>query len=366
MKIAIVTFVYSQDNYGQLLQAYALCRYLTSQGHDSYIINYIYREPYGLKRLLRKVYLLLLKVKNVISHPITYAKTLRQIAEMQSHDRAFDAFREKYIPMTKKVYNQHELQSNPPVADIYVAGSDQIWSLLDPVYFLQFAPNNKMCLAYASSCGGEVFNAREKRAFKKYITRFSFVGLRESHDTEFVKGLGFTNVATVVDPTMLLTPEEYDKIAVTGKMKGNYVLVYLINNKFDLDMTSIYRFAREKQLEVKYIASQGRYDDYEKEYPTAEEWLGLIRDASYVITNSFHGTVFSIIYNRNFTVIPLKGNSRRMNMRINDLLKSIGLEDRIYQGDLGILNSPIVYDKVNHTMTGQIEYSKAMISECLE
>lgn len=365
MRIAIVTFVYSQDNYGQLLQAYALCQYLTSQGHTPYVINYRYREPYGLKHLLRKPYLRFLKIKAFVSHPKAYLIEQRQIAEIQSHDRAFDTFRDKHIPMTEKLYDQYELQFNPPEADIYISGSDQIWSLLDSVYFLQFVPDGKRCLAYASSCGGEVFNDREKKVIKKYISRFSFVGLRENHDAELIKGLGFSNVMTVVDPTMLLTSEEYDQIAVARKGKGNYVLVYFIGNKFDFDMANVYQFAQEKELEVKYIASQGRYDDFEKEYPTPEEWLGLIRDASYVITNSYHGTVFSLIYNRNFTVIPQKGTSRRMNTRITDLLQPLGLENRIYQGRLDILETPIIYDTINHTMIDHIANSKAIINKYL-
>lgn len=365
MRIAIVTFWDSQDNYGQLLQAYALCRYLWNLGHTPFVVKYKYREPNNLKHWLRPSYLLYLKALRFLHSPTAYFRTRRQMAEMHSHDRSFDAFRISHIPMTEKTYDQYELFANPPEADAYMSGSDQIWSLLDPVYFLQFTPDNKKCLAYAPSCGGVVYKGSEMDSFKKYINRFSFIGLRESQDAEFVRKLGYTEAVTVVDPTMLLRAEEYDQVAVGRKKTGNYVLVYLVNDKFDFNMESVYCFAQQRQLEVKYIASQGKYDDYKKEYPTIEEWLGLMRDATYVITNSFHGMVFSLIFSRDFTVIAQKGTSLRMNGRVYGLLRSLGLEGRIFTGNLEILDNPIDYTKVNASMVAQISGSKSMLCSVL-
>lgn len=357
MKIAIVTFWDSQDNYGQIMQAYALCQFLTNEGHSPFIIRYKYRESHTLKYMLRSPYVCMLRLREFVSNPVVFIDKRRQIQEAGRHNRGFDAFRSAYIPMSERVFNQHELMKAPPEAEIYVSGSDQIWSLLDSVYFLQFAPAGKRCVAYGSSCGGKEFNDGEKSILKRYIERYSFIGLRESRDTDLIKELGGAQATTVVDPTLLLSVEDYNKIADTGQSKGKYILVYLISNKFDLDMGQIYSYAKQHGLNVKYVASQGRYDNFEKVYPTPQEWLGLVRNATHVVTNSFHGTVFSLLYGRNFTVIPQKGSSLRMNARIYDLLRPLSLDNRIFKGDFDILSNQINYEVVDKNLARMIKES---------
>lgn len=357
MKIAIVTFWDSQDNYGQIMQAYALCQYLTKEGHSPFIIRYKYREPLTLKYMLRSLYLSILRLREFLSNPMAFMDKRRQIQETVRHNRGFEAFRSAYIPISERILDQCELMKEPPEAEIYISGSDQIWSLLDSVYFLQFAPVGKRCVAYGSSCGGKEFNDCEKNILKRYLERYSFIGLRESRDTDLIKSLGFVQATTVVDPTLLLSVENYNKIADSGQSKGKYILVYLISNKFDLDMRQIYSYAKQHGLNVKYVASQGRYDSLEKVYPTPQEWLGLVRNATHVVTNSFHGTVFSLLYGRNFTVIPQKGTSLRMNARIYDLLCPLSLDDRIYKGDLDVLSNQINYKVVNDTLARMIKES---------
>lgn len=359
MKIGIVTFWDSKDNYGQLLQAYSLCRYLFTLGHRPYIIRYKYREPRTLKYWLKKPYLLACEIKYFLVAPKKYRET-RQLQRMAlSHDRKFDAFRSRYIPMSESIYNQHELKKTPPKSDVYMSGSDQIWSRLDPVYYLEFSPDGIPCLAYGPSCGGQVFTPDEKAVLQKYLKRYCFIGLRESRDTELMNELGFNGATTVVDPTMLLSANDYNQVADNRYGTGNYILVYFIGTKYDFDLKDVYHYAEQNQLKVRYVASQGCYDEYEKIYPTVEEWLGLVRGASYVVTNSFHGTVFSLIYHRNFLVIPQTGTSTRMNARLTDLLRPLCLENRIYGGDINVLNHDVDYDKFDKILNYQIQQSKS-------
>jgi len=364
--IAIVTFWDSQDNYGQVMQAYSLCRYISSLGHNPYIIKYRYREPRNLKYYLKRHYIFMMEVKSFLQNPSGYMRSKRIKRQHDGYCRGFDAFRANHIPMTDMVYDQVELKSNPPQADLYISGSDQIWSLLDPIYFLQFASDEKTCLAIGPSCGGRMFSEAEREILRRFLQRYQFIGLRENRDRELISGLGYQEAKTVVDPTLLLTADDYNRIAGSTQTKGNYILVYLISNKFDLEMNQIYDFAQGHHLEVKYVASQGRYDYYEKVYPTPEEWLGLVRDATHVVTNSFHGTVFSLLYNRSFTVIPQKGSSKRMNTRIVDLLRPLGLENRIFNGDMQVFDTIIDYDKVNSILNEFVNKSIKEINKYLE
>ena len=112
-------------------------------------------------------------------------------------------------------------------------------------------------------------------------------------------------------------------------------------------MAEVYAWARSRHIEVKYVASQGRQDAYDKIYPNVDEWLSLIRNARYVVTNSFHGMVFSIIFNKPFVVIPLARSFTRMNDRIFDTLSAVHLTERIYKNSLDILLDPLDIRAIN-------------------
>ena len=140
---------------------------------------------------------------------------------------------------------------------------------------------------------------------------------------------------------------DYSSISIPVKQTTDYILLYLLGNDMDFDISSVYDWADKHHFAVKYVASQGRLDNYEKIYPNVDEWLGLIQSAKYVVTNSFHGTVFSVIMNRKFLTIPLSGAFTRMNGRVIDLLGRLGLESRIYSGNMDVLSLPIEYDEIN-------------------
>lgn len=130
-----------------------------------------------------------------------------------------------------------------------------------------------------------------------------------------MRELGRSDASLVPDPTLLLSVHDYSSIAAPCLYSQDYLLLYLLGNEIDFDVAEVYAWARSRHIEVKYVASQGRQDAYDKIYPNVDEWLSLIRNARYVVTNSFHGMVFSIIFNKPFVVIPLAGSFTRMNDR---------------------------------------------------
>ena len=360
MKIGIVTFWNSQDNYGQVLQAFALQRFLRNKGYDAFVIKYIQAKRKKITRWILLPYRGIKRLLNMFFKSTDYEinkrfKNMSRIValENEKHPRHFDMFKNIQINFSDYQYNRDSIFKNPPTADVYIAGSDQIWRGLDDVFYLQFAPQGKKCIAYAPSFGGLCLGAKERKKIKKYLERFAVLGMRESKGVELCKSVGRNDAFLVMDPTLLLTVDDYMKILTPPKANSDYLFLYLLGNDMAFDISAIYIWAKAHGLSVKYVASQGQQDNFEKLYPNIGEWLGLLNGAKYVVTNSFHGTVFSVIMNKQFCTIPLTGSFTEMNGRVTDLLSNLGLVNRMYSINLDILSLPINYVAVNQKLQSE-------------
>lgn len=169
---------------------------------------------------------------------------------------------------------------------------------------------------------------------KRLIHRLDFIGMREQSGVEVCKRLGRPDAVQVVDPTLLLDTKDYDKIRIPVATPKPYLFLYLLGNPIGYKTKYFYDYAASKGLNVVYVASQGKVDDYEKFPAQVGEWIELLANAEMVITNSFHCTVFSLIYHRRMITVPLVGGYERMNTRINELLRNAGLEDLILNKEL--------------------------------
>lgn len=354
MKIGIVTFWNSEDNYGQILQCYALQRFLRDKGHDAFLIRYAPGRKINLKwvlslpcRIVRKISLRLFR-RTEFRFSQRFKEMNRIVRqENAAHPRHFSTFKERFIAVTSRVYDQYDIFTDPPGADAYIAGSDQVWGSVDPVYYLMFVPEGCKKIAYAPSFGGMKLAGSLRKKIKRYISGFDVLALRERQGVEICRELGRSDASLVPDPTLLLSVHDYSSIAAPCLYSQDYLLLYLLGNEIDFDVAEVYAWARSRHIEVKYVASQGRQDAYDKIYPNVDEWLSLIRNARYVVTNSFHGMVFSIIFNKPFVVIPLAGSFTRMNDRIFDTLSAVHLTERIYKNSLDILLDPLDIRAIN-------------------
>lgn len=372
MKIGIVTFWTGIDNYGQILQAYALQRFLRNKGHNAFVIRYnnvVYRGfNWWLKlpfKIARRIYLILFN-KDLLNLQFRFKEQKRlSEEENRKHPRNFSLFKERYIHFSEKIYDQKSIMLDPPKADVYIAGSDQIWSGLDPVYYLQFTPLLSKRIAYAPSFGGINLNNTKKKILKRYLESFSVLGIREKEGVELCRSLGREDSFLAIDPTLLLSKEDYSGISVANSDNSEYLFLYLLGNEMDFDVSNIYTWAKSRNLEIKYVASQGQVDSYEKIYPNIDEWLGIIQNAKYVVTNSFHGTVFSLIMNKKFLVIPLSGAFSRMNGRVVDLLTELNLNNRLYSDDLNVLLQNIDFCTINKIMEEKREQMSSMFDKWL-
>ncbi|MCH5181457.1 MAG: polysaccharide pyruvyl transferase family protein [Prevotellaceae bacterium] len=336
MKIGIVTFWRSNDNYGQQLQAFALQRALTKIGHKPFLIRYIEETKAPSKIKFSKIFDYLFHFKAYLFYFFQKRRDKKYSETNNNQLRKFPEFRDTYLNQTSEIYSTDKLILNPPEADVYVCGSDQIWGG-DDIYYLSFVPKGKKKLAYAPSFGGvNPFISNRAAHIKALLQEFTFIGVREKEGADLLNVEGIV-AEQVADPTLLLDLCDYSILAENGDNSANIsfndAFVYLLGSPIVCKVNEIFDWFRKKGLSYTYVASQGRIDKYHKAPLTIPQWINGIRNAKVVVTNSFHCVVFSLIFHKPFVFIPLAQNFARMNGRLHDLLGSCGLSNQIYSGD---------------------------------
>lgn len=355
MKIGIMTFWWSQDNYGQLLQCYALQKYLRDAGHDAYLIRYVGNNDKGNSPLWKRI----LKSFNpcllfkYIKKKICLKLSLR---EQKNNTRYFDNFRNIYIKQSDKFYSSYkELKENPPEADIYIVGSDQIWNfsfltnkkqVKQNAYvhacMLNFGKETTKKMSYAASWSMSSLSSNLIEEIKPLLQKFSYVSVREENGVELCKQCGYDKAEFVCDPTMLLDADIYRNLYKSErirKQEKKYILLYMLNNECDFDIQKVYDFAKEKKLEVVYVTGNGVVDKRDKFFATIPEWLYLIDNAEFIVTNSFHCCVFSSLFEKKFGAVKLTGYAKGQNVRLESLFKILGIDSRFVNEDLNVIEN---------------------------
>lgn len=352
MKIGIVTYWSSSDNYGQQLQCFALQKYLKGLGHDAYLIKYMPTNKVPLWQRIARF------LKYHLLTPSGQKKTDKALAmvsqknELLNVKRNFVGFRNNHIDSTDIVYHDiHELRSNSPTADVYICGSDQVWNnrLEDENtagWFLDFGSPKTKRLSYAASIGREI-EPKEYKTIVKYLKRFDAVSVREQKANNLCHQLGFEKSIIAIDPTLLLCSSDYSALISNIKLESSsnpYVFIYLLNirNCDEIYWNEFNKMIQSDGLAVRVVASSGYLPaqnflpGYQNEYATIPEWLSLIKHSEYVITTSFHGVVFCLLYHKLFYAVLLNNEYSKGNDRIVSLLKSVDLNNRIVSSDSDI------------------------------
>lgn len=364
-KIAVLTYWNSENNYGQILQCFAIVRFINQLGYDAKLLKYVQR-PAKTSLIhkawsLFKLFFIPSKLKEVIHQKIRQRLKLKG-AEF---DRRFGIFRNKYIP-SFEIYHSEELYNNPPKCDAFVCGSDQIWNGTDPIFYLDFVHNSSKKISYAPSLGTFLPNTQQFAYMRKLLSDFDYISVREKKSCNMLIEKGIVSHAEhVPDPTLLLSQDVYTNLASIQSKKSKYILLYLLGNKSKVDFDGLKNFAKLENLEIVYVASQGRMDSYPKENPTIEEWLGLIENAECVVTNSFHGTVFSMIFHKKFCTILLDGFYAATNCRVIELLEKYNLSNHIYTDSFGMLKENLDYSFFDNMRKKECEYVKIKFRDIL-
>ena len=327
MKINTIT-CHDVYNSGASLQAYALMKYLQDLGHDVKIINYkpeylsrhyklwIVSNPKYEKNIILKTMYLLLKLPG----RLWSLKT----------KKVFDNFRNEYLEITDTRYTSNEeLKENLPEADLYIAGSDQIWNATfqngkDEAFYLDFVPNNKIRASYAASFATETFPKELEDKTSNMLKRFDYISVREKTGLDILKDMGIKNGVQVLDPVFLLDKEHWEKMCIDINSTQKYLLVYDFDNNPLIKEIAI-KIAKEKKLKI-YTIFKSNYSDKVISQMGPLEFISYIKNAEFIISNSFHGTAYSLIFEKEFIVT---NRVDKINTRMRDLLNEIGISERL-------------------------------------
>lgn len=350
MKIAIMTYWGNNDNYGQLFQVYALSHYLKSIGCQVEIIKYDHMNDTTIKRnLINRIYTMAYLPKQFFKGVID--RFFYSISSVQRNTNSpcaasFNLFKEKNLSWTQYYPTFHSIVNNPPQADIYICGSDMIWAetaFYPNPFFLDFG--KAKLIAYAPSFGRKKITLPYANYIKSLINKFDAVSVREDSGVTICNSIGRMDAICVPDPTLLLDRQDYSSLEESYPVKAPYVFLYIIGADAQSYVPDIISQAKSQKLDVLYRSAQGgQFDHFDKVYPSPGEWLSLIKNSSYVVTNSFHGVIFSIIYRKKFIYIPSKGKSSSANERIYSILNKLELSGQIYSGG-SFFDDEISYDE---------------------
>ena len=346
MKIGIITFWTSKDNYGQILQCWALQQYLKKMGHNPYLIRYDYTPvPVILwyKRVLKilLVYPVIKKLLKLSRRKEEKTKLLE--LSKKNEQRKFDDFKSENLNVSSHVYyNLKQLRDNPPDADCYMTGSDQTWAQMVDIkdnwaYFLAFGREDIPRIAYAPSFARDIYPKKLIPQLGELLSKYKAISVREKSGVGICKQAGY-KAEHVLDPTFLLSKEDYINLLGLKHNPSHKIFLYSMNvekpNEIQWDKLKSFSNAHNKEI-VCTVGSglcpgfEIYGDSIQYKYPTIKEWIEEIWNPDLVVTTSFHGIVFSIIMGTPFVYVPLKGIRGKGNSRIIEILQDMGMEERM-------------------------------------
>lgn len=357
MKVKIIT-CNRANNYGARLQAYALWHHLTELGHDTSVIDYC--PPY-LDFYVQLMFFPGLNIKDWVKLAVRYPERRCKITKF-AHLEQFSSTMTKLTPV--KYASLDALRSDPPVADMYIAGSDQIWNTsflngLDPAFYLDFGDASIRRISYAASFATERVDRRHIDFLRRNLTRLDAVSVREESGKKIAESLGI-HADICCDPAFLLDAGEWDKICANNHTRNNFLFVYDFEHSTEIKAVAK-KIAKVRNLKIFTVSERPLgYADQDFSDCSPATFLWLIRNADCVLSNSLHGTIFSIIFKRDFFVV---NRFDGLNVRMYDLMKRYGLQHRTITPatDETTLSDHIDYTAVSEKLAGDIANSKAWL-----
>ncbi len=333
-KVGIVTF-HRAANYGAVLQAFALQTILKQLGLECKILD-LRKDRVDL-HYSGKFPKWSFK-KDLIFSMKSYIYMIKEWPKSRKKRKIFDAFLDQYLQLSEVCDTDITLAIEEKKFDYFLCGSDQVWNLGSTEdntnYFLQFAPPHKRN-AYGASLGTARLSPQQKEKYRGYLEGFSHISLREKASLQEVQELIGGKGVWVLDPALLLPAESWKRFMLpVPTIPEQYILVYMlydVENEQLIDF--IHRLSREKGLPVVVIGKNKkiRINNKIEILPTPMQWVWLFYAATYVITNSYHGTIFSINFQKNFFTGYLLPLERPANIRMQEILQYLQLEHRRVQ-----------------------------------
>lgn len=364
MKIKTIT-CHHVYNYGATLQAYALQHYLEELGHEVEIIDY--RLPTHVRYELFTPYpegmaYNIIKKIPFLRFFVTPYKN-RKMLSTWGRKKSFDDFDKKFLHISKGVYRTYEeLRKAKITADVFIAGSDQIWNPIfingtDPGYYLDFGDRGVKRISYAASFGVSEICDKQADFVKEKLSSFSHLSVRELSGVEILRKIGLKAVKCV-DPVFLLNKDEWGELKVAKRLPYKYIMVYDFHHEDENMIGFVKRLSKEKGLKVLSIndTDNATYADIQINDAGPREFLSYIENADFVVGNSFHATAFSLIFNKRFATFPLKTLPNKD--RMVDLIHSVGLDCFYSPTHTDALDKDICWEEVNKLLCNTAHFSK--------
>ena len=373
-KIGIITY-HNHNNYGTMLQAYALQTVIDDLGYEAENINFIPDTSLSKKELF------FLRIKRLSVYVLERKKYITLHNNQKNFDVRNKEFAEFYQSNIKtgKVYykNSDELMNNPPVYDGYVVGSDQTWNPYasnGPLAFLlPFVSESKKKGSYAPSVAVATLTDEQKERFIKYLSDFSCLSCREEEGSELLEKVLNREVTTVLDPTFLLSKDKWTEVFRDSDSNNNekYILTYFLGEKKE-HRYFLKELSKKTGLKIVSIPAsylEMRDKEVDKEWVGPSGFLQLIKNAEIVCTDSFHGTALSIVFNKNFYSFCKTADSTQTseNSRLYNVLNQFELSDRMIglQTEVPDNLESIDYEKVNKILEKRKEESMDYLTNML-
>jgi len=306
-RVGIMTFHWAA-NYGAVLQAWALQQHLLMSGYSAEIIDYVPKNH---------------RIKLVRCFKTRHLCIIRMNLKAYKKEKKIRNFRKKHLKLSELNYSSNvELLNMPPSYDYYISGSDQIWNPYFTMngqggitlsYYLDFVPQDRHRIAFSSSFGCKTISREMEDAIFQQLSKFDHISTREKEGVEILRHMGIAGINTA-DPTFLLDAEEYMSLISNYEKTDPGLYVYMLHGQKEIAQTLIRNTSEKLRISLN-----------EDDELTVEEWLVHIRDARFIITNSFHCVVFCLLFHIPFYVLDVQGSD--MSSRLTTLLEAVGLEE---------------------------------------
>ncbi|WP_296877266.1 polysaccharide pyruvyl transferase family protein [Thomasclavelia sp.] len=353
MKISIIT-MHRIVNYGSVLQAYATQYIFEKMGCETEIIDY------QTKRMTMTGMIRDIKEKNDLLKKSLLIRTAVRIIMIPSYLKRFPVFKRfvsNNLKISKHLYTcEEDFEKYPLETDLLVTGSDQVWNSdvsngIDRPFYFSF-DDTKEKIAFSASFGKSKLKDEEKKEIHLLLSKYKAISVREKSGIEILENLGLKG-QWILDPTLLLTKEEWAPFISERYSNKKYILVYNINREKGLDKF-VRRLEKAKKIPVYFLSYQW-HDFYKhgklKCCPAVEDFLGLIKSAEYVVTDSFHCLAFSIVFNKQ--VMPYYPH--KFSTRLASLVELIGLQKQVIteNATVEIADNKIEWDKISKRLANE-------------
>lgn len=377
-KIGIVTLYRNNNNYGGQLQAYAMQKLFTTDNSVAQLISFETRsDKYIVKRIcdLGPSKFMINACRKVLFREFVKRNPIGSQYDLRM--RRFKIFQDGICHT--ELYSETDIETANESFDLFVCGSDQVWNpgWWNSILLLRFAHKPKY--AYAASIGREVLGNVDKNMLKTALRDYRAVSVREKQAEDLLREILDKEIPLVLDPTLLINREVWSRIAALPQHEERYALLYMLGDDWDMKKkiytlckslgVKVIEIALEKDL---YYSAQLKYADLFICDAGPSQWLGWIANADYVFTDSFHGTVFSVIFEKMFWCFMSgkKNNRKNINSRLYSFLTLAGLSERmIYRGEhlnRTEIQSAIDYEAVQENLRFYRETSLGFIKRITE